>query len=96
MAYAFRNELGRQDRLPGSRRPSYEYAIALAHAPAQHLVQLGNAEAKPSIAGRISLACCQPKSTREGLYPRIGYAERVQPRNGILTAQFYDLQLPHN
>ena len=53
LAYAFGNELGCQNRFPGSRRPGYEYAIALAHAAAEHLVQLSNTEAKAPMAGRI-------------------------------------------
>jgi hypothetical protein len=30
------------------------------------------------------------------LHSGFGYAERVQPRHGILSTQFHDLQLPNN
>src|ERR1035441_892907 len=96
ISYAFGNELGCQHRFPSSRRPCYEDTIAFANAPIQHLVQLRNTEAKAPMAGRIFHVSGQPKSARESLHSGIGYAERVQPWHGILTAQFYNLQLPYN
>src|SRR6266481_6563154 len=79
LAYAFGNELSCQDRFSGSRRPCHQYTIAFGNAPAQHLVQLRNTEAKAPAVGRMCSLPGQAKSTREGLQPSTGNAEVCSP-----------------